>query len=149
MLKAPKSKCRQCFKRIHSTRNKTGVCQGCRRISAEKQQALGTHGQTVSQRKRSHHFVHSVSCQPFSLEVFNGDKRIKFSTTSALMINDSALSLSSLIDFQNNITSGIFNRKISFSSNDKIEPALKDSVCITTKLEFCYLHCTSAQHFHN
>ncbi|RCH88256.1 hypothetical protein CU097_010389 [Rhizopus azygosporus] len=51
------------------------------------------------------------------------------------MSNDSALSLTSLIDFQNNITSGIFNGRISFSSNDTIEPVLKDSTCITAKLE--------------
>lgn len=145
MLTVPKSKCKQCLKPIHSTRNKIGLCQDCRKIPTENpqafsfeegsEQALGTQGQTVSQRKRSHHFVHSVDCQPFSLEVFDRDKRTKLSTTFALMTNDSALSLTSLIDFQNNITSGIFDGRISFSSNDTIEPVLKDSACIAAKLE--------------
>lgn len=103
MSKLPKSKCKRCLKTIHSTRSKIGYCQGCRKIPVEKQQAfsfeedseqaLGTYDQTVSHRKRSHHFVHSVGCQPFRLEVFDVDKRTKLSTTFALMTNDSALNL--------------------------------------------------------
>ena len=145
MLTIPKSKCKQCLKPIHCTKNKIGLCQDWRKIPTENPQAfsfgegseqiLGTQGQTVSQRIRSHHFVHSVNCQPFSLEVFDGDKRPKLSTTFALMTNDSALSLTSLIDFQNYITSDIFDRRISFSSNDTIEPVLKGSACIAAKLE--------------
>lgn len=145
ILTVPKSKRKQCLKPIHSTRNKTGLCQDCRKIPTENpqtfsfeegsEQALGTQGQTVSQRKRSHHSVNSVDCQPFSLEVFDRDKRTKLSTTSALMTNDSTISLTSLIDFQNYTTSGIFDGRISFSSNDMIEPVLKDSACIAAKLE--------------
>lgn len=106
MSKAPKLKYKRCFKVIVSTGNKIGLCQGCRKIPAEKQQAfsfeegseqaLGT-VQTVSQRKRSHHFVHSVDCQPFSLEVFDGDKRAKPSTIFTSMTSNSALNLTSLI----------------------------------------------------
>lgn len=51
------------------------------------------------------------------------------------MTNDFALNLTSLVDFQNNIASGIFNRRVSFSSSDTIEPVLKDGDCISAKLE--------------
>ena len=51
------------------------------------------------------------------------------------MTNDFALNLSSLVNFQDNITSGMFNGRLSFSSSDTKEPSMKDSGDITAKLE--------------